>query len=543
MWYYDPLRSSTPARESASSAKPSSEVLATSGWTGDAYCTSSGTQQPHPCWWPGWKRRSWIARLSGLTLEPSTGDHHFAVWLASAQDFPAQPSAPPESASATSIRAHGERDSIPIKWKPGALSLTPSESSASAGPDLFSSKTSPASSEAEPLNPWVGSYADWVTRAKQRSLSLRKTLATRIAESGPSSLWWMTPRSVDGEGNGMRAGGRQAEMQLGGQAKNWPTATTRNAQGNDYSYSSGDHDKPVLNLPGAAKSWPTATATSAPNAGKQRGGGRMSERHTIGDLNEAAKAWPTPNASDNRNTSGGNGPDNNPTLRTAAKNWPSARAEDAERTGSHRGAIDSLNAAINSFPLESAWPTPAARDEKGPNGPDHFNSRQRPHLNQLPNAVMQWATPNIPNRGPESRMSKKTRGAGGVDLQTMSMSFPCIRPHGEPIWRRLREPLRKLPRSTEASMFNPIRVEVRRAGLRLLRVVWRAESGGIGKLSRVWTRPECPRLNPVFSFWLMGIPTQQLIYFAYPETVLSKTLPPSPLSNSGANSLEVNDVV
>jgi hypothetical protein len=33
------------------------------------------------------------------------------------------------------------------------------------------------------------------------------------------------------------------------------------------------------------------------------------------------------------------------------------------------------------------WPTPSQRDYKGANGDAHFQSRDRPHLSQLPNAV------------------------------------------------------------------------------------------------------------------------------------------------------------
>ena len=34
------------------------------------------------------------------------------------------------------------------------------------------------------------------------------------------------------------------------------------------------------------------------------------------------------------------------------------------------------------------WPTPSQRDWKGANGPEHFASRDRPHMSQLPNAVL-----------------------------------------------------------------------------------------------------------------------------------------------------------
>ena len=37
---------------------------------------------------------------------------------------------------------------------------------------------------------------------------------------------------------------------------------------------------------------------------------------------------------------------------------------------------------------EKMWPTPSQRDWKGANGPKHFASRERPHMSQLPNAVL-----------------------------------------------------------------------------------------------------------------------------------------------------------
>ena len=37
---------------------------------------------------------------------------------------------------------------------------------------------------------------------------------------------------------------------------------------------------------------------------------------------------------------------------------------------------------------ERMWPTPSTRDYKGANGPEHFASRDRPHMSQLPNAVL-----------------------------------------------------------------------------------------------------------------------------------------------------------
>ena len=37
-----------------------------------------------------------------------------------------------------------------------------------------------------------------------------------------------------------------------------------------------------------------------------------------------------------------------------------------------------------------------------------------------------WSTPNVPNRGPESRESKQKRGAGGINLQTQAANWPTV---------------------------------------------------------------------------------------------------------------------
>jgi len=110
------------------------------------------------------------------------------------------------------------------------------------------------------------------------------------------------------------------------------------------------------------------------------------------------------------------------------------------------------------------WPTPQAHDaQKGKTACQvaAMKARTQAGVANLNEASEQWPTPNVvPNRGPETRASKKKRGSGGVDLQTVVTTFPDT-------------PQRET--TTE-----------------------------LGLLLQNWTPPECPRLNPRFAEWLMG---------------------------------------
>ncbi|WP_234186434.1 hypothetical protein [Shinella sp. NM-101] len=78
--------------------------------------------------------------------------------------------------------------------------------------------------------------------------------------------------------------------------------------------------------------------------------------------------------------------------------WPTMRAS--------AGAMSLLNENVTMAKgrledVVAMWPTPAARDHKGANSPDHLESGTgRKHLDQLPNFVEHlWYTPNVPNGG------------------------------------------------------------------------------------------------------------------------------------------------
>ena len=74
-----------------------------------------------------------------------------------------------------------------------------------------------------------------------------------------------------------------------------------------------------------------------------------------------------------------------PTLEGQAHLWGTPRASDAEKGGPNQ----SFGAGGTPLPAQAAnWPSPAARDHKGENSPEHLvNGTGRLHMDQLPNAV------------------------------------------------------------------------------------------------------------------------------------------------------------
>jgi hypothetical protein len=103
-------------------------------------------------------------------------------------------------------------------------------------------------------------------------------------------------------------------------SSSWPTPKVATG---DYSYSQGDHEKPVLNLEGAAKCWPTPKVGchGEPGAGARhdtilsmwmtptdvtKGGGKTRSKARSGEalLPGQAEAWATPLSRDWRSESG-----------------------------------------------------------------------------------------------------------------------------------------------------------------------------------------------------------------------------------------------
>lgn len=222
---------------------------------------------------------------------------------------------------------------------------------------------------------------------------------------------------------------------------------------------------------------------------------RKSAHHTAGSGCSCSVNWPTPDAMGGGKIRRGGNRNGELLLQGAAQNWPTTRREDAENCGNHPGATDSLTR------VTANWPTPQATDEKrdrmGIAAKRHYAGRSEASR-ELSIAACLWATPNArDHKGVNQHLASR----GTLDqLPNQAEHWATTRLPETLTWRRLRKTWRGLDRQT------------RREQSQLLRWVVRERSSAIGRLLRVWTAPECPRLNPRFAEWLMGWPRDLTSY-------------------------------
>lgn len=147
---------------------------------------------------------------------------------------------------------------------------------------------------------------------------------------------------------------------------------------------------------------PTTTAEDS----EQSQARRLKDR----TLTTEIRAWPTPDAgvSQQDNRSMIEGAAVRPNLAKLAKDWPTPCTQDsdhgddseAKREGSMslRGASSVWQTpAADSLDRQARWVTPAARDWKGANGPDHLERNVgRMHMDQLANQVEYLFGPQAP---------------------------------------------------------------------------------------------------------------------------------------------------
>lgn len=285
------------------------------------------------------------------------------------------------------------------------------------------------------------------------------------------------------------------------------------------------YEQPTSALPtnaNASSSWPT-TRTSC--GGYSRDGGVAGKERPT--LEGASQAWPTPSATEgdgdpgtvqarrqrmaqkhnNQNGFGLN-------LAQATGAWPSPRAEDSESAGNHPNATDSLTGATKD------WQTP---------GTDSFRSRGGNRKDEMgldqQARTQDWATPNVPNRGPEARQKKKKRGSGGEDLQTQAGTWPtpnCPAPHDSEntvgLGRGPRDGYGKMlqdaaaapwmtPQARDHKSGESIRSTTELYGRRSPPLSHQAPRTDLpGSTSSSSGPTSRPRLNPAFTCWLMGWP-------------------------------------
>lgn len=199
-----------------------------------------------PAWCRIWKRERWIRPLFGRIYAPSIGDDFVAQWTDLLAAIRASRSASPASSAGSMIPGISgpcsERVSLSAS-RPGACSRTSPTILTSA------SMSSPAS------------FKSWITTLRRHCLQRRK-LARHTSANGCSS---------------------------------WPTAKVSTG---DYSYSSGDHTRPVLNLEGAAKLWSTPSASEG--FGRRKSDRDKSRNDGIETQAKRMSAWSTPTTRDHK---------------------------------------------------------------------------------------------------------------------------------------------------------------------------------------------------------------------------------------------------
>jgi hypothetical protein len=139
---------------------------------------------------------------------------------------------------------------------------------------------------------------------------------------------------------------------------------------------------------------------------------------------------------------GAEGRDGGLNLQSAAGLWMTPRSVTGEYTRD-RGQKGSERPTIEGQAAQ--WPTPASRDYKGENGPDHLmNGTGRLHLNQLPNAVaFLYSPPALPTWQPGPKLSQ-------LRPIWRPLRACVIASHGRATWRRLVRGKRRLnPRFVE----------------------------------------------------------------------------------------------
>ena len=296
----------------------------------------SGKATTARSWIAACKKKPWMTRLFGRILEPSMAARGVESWIASLQATRAHPSARP---------VNGVGRMIPV-----ISGLKLPASSESVSPDLFSSKTSLATSLSV-LTKSPGTWSRWGTE-----LRLEYSLRTKSAPpiKGRDSSSWLTPCGMTGIDKTGKAG---AGGELFMQATRWQTPAT------DSFRPRGGDRKDEMGLDQQVRRWPTATAKDGDSAGN-----RSSQNcHPGTSLHDATKHWPTPNTAPESKQLGSNQISSPPSLGEAAKKWPTPRTvtgggESAERKkqlGREDAGGGDLQAAVEN------WPTPGANDMKG----------------------------------------------------------------------------------------------------------------------------------------------------------------------------------
>ncbi len=273
----------------------------------------------------------------------------------------------------------------------------------------------------------VTNYADWVTRSKIRSTSVRRMLAHRIGGNGSGS--WPTSRAEDSESCGNHG---EAADSLNAVASTWSTPRATEAKDVAYQYDHGDHTKPRLSLTGEAQMWSTP---NTPNGGRSvsaevvasRGATENGKRQV--GLESETRHWPTPDVRvttrDNTSVSPGSLP--RPALAKMTSLWTTPQAHDQNGGDPTRvNRFGTEHGGANLADDVTTWASPTARMYRG-GGQAMTRKDGKTRLDMLDYQAEAYSPPDQPtNDGPPSSPSVRgSRPRLNPAFACSLMGLPC----------------------------------------------------------------------------------------------------------------------
>jgi hypothetical protein len=298
MWLHVPGIASNCAPGSAgsgsASTSPNLQAAASLTWR--------GKHLQQPAWSRAWKRATWLRRLSGLTLPPSTLEHGAERWIASCQATRASRTASPASAAAPTTTASSSSRLSACSTKAGLIVCS-----------ARTSRGTPTGSSPPSSRFW----SDWVAALRSES-SARAMSAQATGGSGCSS---------------------------------WPTVRTSDTNG------AGEHGDGGPDLRTVAAAWPTPRAEDSESCGR-RHGRDVSDTLTAA-TRDFAVSWPTPRANDPEKRGDFDATDPRTGLPGAAVLWGTPCADDT----STRSKRCKQGGTLLSMQVDQ-WPTPAASEAR-----------------------------------------------------------------------------------------------------------------------------------------------------------------------------------
>lgn len=223
---------------------------------------------------------------------------------------------------------------------------------------LLSGTTSPPSTPARGVEQWIASLV--ALRARTCLSQGSRPGSTESARDSSTSRSESPTRPTRRSSRG-RTSAAQLELFLPSMPSSPATATSEQPSAFELLTL-----EPLIGAD-ASSFWPTAVVSDSESSA--RGTTTTGVMHPGASLTDAMREWATPNAS--------------------LHNYLEEPASYEERSA-RLVAEGTRPLGVNLGQQAQTWPTPAARDSKGANGPEHL-AKKRGHHDQLPNAVALWS--------------------------------------------------------------------------------------------------------------------------------------------------------